>query len=239
MTGSKNEAMSSSDVSNISVREDAEVMMDHEHPCNDNIDEPNKSIITVTNIQATNDMQEDITHEKHATIEERTINSQLTRGSFVCPWRATHYRIPIPSIVLFTATLYTKNHDAENFTVKTRVRTGIVRLATTYHFDSGRHEAEDSKSDPITATLFFDDDSSADVSPESLRWMCRESSEVFRENYHRSQGVRPIDDEDHRPQDHDEPPVYEFEAKAGLALMWILELPGGNIEEAIVVLGQL
>ncbi|KAM0155688.1 hypothetical protein ACHAQE_006548 [Botrytis cinerea] len=239
MAGSKNEAISASNISNISVtlREDAQVVMDHDHLLFDNNNDPNKSTIAVTNIKSTNDTQEDITHEKHATIEEPTINLQLTERSFVCPWRDTSSNFipkhrPIDGDAIhqglwcggyYRKDIYGKywvelerKSSYDTFTCFPRLplelrrkiwlsalpgpRTVILRLTTNYYVDSVRREAQDSNPDFITAMLSFDDDLSADLSPESLRCTCRESSEVFLENYRRPRGVRPVDGGYHRPQ---------------------------------------
>ncbi|KAF5873523.1 uncharacterized protein Bfra_004985 [Botrytis fragariae] len=158
---SKDEAISGSDVSNNQVLEDPRVMKNHGHPLSSNsIDEPQKSIIKATNMQATDDLQEKITCGKHATTEEPTVNLELAEGPLPCYWRD------------ISSNLFPK-HRCE--------------------------WSEDLKSFLITATLSFDDDSRADLSPDYLLWTCRESSEVYLKYYHRLRGVRPMDGEYHRP----------------------------------------
>ncbi|TGO47386.1 hypothetical protein BCON_0280g00130 [Botryotinia convoluta] len=238
MSGSKVEVISGSDVSKIPALEDAGVMKDHHHALSsNNIEEPDKSIITVTTMQATNDLQEETTHEKHATIEEPTVNLELTKGPLVCPWCNTSPNFfpkhrPISSDQahneMWCGKFYRKNFvwgeyfsnwvelekrsSYDTFTCFPRLplelrrkiwlhalpgpRTISLHLATNLY--SGLEWSEDSRSPIITATLSFDDDSRADLSPDYLLWTCRESSEVFLKHYHRPRGFRPVDGEYHR-----------------------------------------
>ncbi|THV49652.1 hypothetical protein BGAL_0185g00100 [Botrytis galanthina] len=228
MAGIKNKAISGSDVPNIPAIENARVMEDHDPPLpSDSINESHQSIMTVANIQSTKVLQEEITHEKPATIDESTVNLELTEGPLVCPWRNTspnflfkddvanngmwykqfYRKNYVPGKYLYTWVELERRSSYDKFTCFHRLpyelrrkiwlhalpdpRTISLHLAT--DSDSHIRWSNELNSPLITATLSFDDDSSANLSPENLLWTCRESSEIFLEHYHRPRGVRPVD----------------------------------------------
>lgn len=228
MAGLNNEATSGLDVPSIPVIENARAMKDHDPLLSsESINEAHKSIMKVGNMQATNNLQEKITHEKHATIDESTVNLELTEGTLVCPWRNTspnflfkddaanngmwykqfYRKNYVPGKYLYTWVELERRSSYDKFTcfhkfpyeLRRKIwlhalpdpRTISLHLAT--DSDSHIRWSNELNSPLITATLSFDDDSSANLSPENLLWTCRESSEIFLEHYHRPRGVRPVD----------------------------------------------
>ncbi|KAF7930125.1 hypothetical protein BELL_0407g00100 [Botrytis elliptica] len=274
MAGSKNEFISGLDVPNNPAIETARVMKNHGHPSSsDSINESGNSIITVANMQTTNDLHEDITHEKNATIEESTVNLELTEGPLVCPWGNTSPDFLLKNDSASNGMRYRKlylrnflwgehfstwvelerrsSHDT--FTCFPRLphelrrkiwlhalpepRTISIHLATDSH--SYRIPwSDDLKSHLITATLCFDDDSSANLSSDCLLWICRESSEIFLKHYRRPRGVRPVDGKYHCPDGRQQAACVRVQSKGWIDFE-VDTLVARNLEHTFYELARL